>query len=670
MEPSINQVKVGLPVTMPHHQNRKRNDRRKHLSPLSLSSTLLVFTFIMLSHQTSAFLPTPPTLVNTPFTQMMQSMISHPVIQQTVRLQATKLYAIPTLDNWQIKNGSALGRISNHPNPGILDGEIVTTSQLKTNESQMKEGTTVVTASGSKYKLGKPKNAPSNTAQNNKNTKSSSSIRFGGFGGFNSKSSNSPGKTLPSPSKPLTKRGNARNPPVMDAWFISSRGELIGVVSGHPDRSITDGDVLTTSKLQESKSSLKEGDVVTTESGSAYSLGTKKKGFFNNYSSSESAESVGGTFKSSISQSVQEVKSTGKENGKKEQTFNPFGTFRLIKEAMTSAVSPAPASSTPASSTPASRKISPTQQEKARQRQLKDEFGINGKTLANGKYLLCDRGRRSTSGKSNIWSAYKADADGNPIGGKLTIKISTNFDSMTRENSNYNRVCSGLFPGRFVEKTEFLQVMDGFPAKEFDTSCALVIENGKKDLRAILNERGLRGFEGRAMRDAASAALQCIQAMHSSGVVWTDLKTENFVIVSDEIGNNGVLPGVKGIDLESAIERGRNPVDFSPEACPPEFASAFISGQGLTFKLDYSYDMWSYGMMLYELTTGRPYFDGKSPAQITMSLQYEFEPDLSAVSDDKLQDLIRQCLQYDPKKRPGVAQLLLHPYFLTSAFAW
>mmetsp|Transcript_1382 Transcript_1382/g.2518 ORF Transcript_1382/g.2518 Transcript_1382/m.2518 type:complete len:177 (+) Transcript_1382:303-833(+) len=176
------------------------------------------------------------------------------------------------------------------------------------------------------------------------------------------------------------------------------------------------------------------------------------------------------------------------------------------------------------------------------------------------------------------------------------------------------------------------------------------------------------------MRDAASAALQCIQAMHSSGIVWTDLKTENFVILSDEIGDNGYLPGVKGIDLESAMPRGSNPVDFSPEACPPEFAYAFISGEGLRFKLDYSYDIWSYGMMLYELTTGRSYFGNKTPAQITKSLQYtNFEADVSLVNDSKLRDLIGQCLQADPKKRPSVTQLLLHPYFLTSGvgpFGW
>mmetsp|Transcript_15130 Transcript_15130/g.22870 ORF Transcript_15130/g.22870 Transcript_15130/m.22870 type:complete len:621 (+) Transcript_15130:184-2046(+) len=613
------------------------------------SLTLVLTTLTMCPSHCGAFV--------TPINDLMRSMARatislQPLVPQlttsysrftnSIR-ESTRLYAIPTLDNWVINNkGEATGRVSNHPNPNIFDGEMVTTSPLQQkNVDLMKQGSTVVTASGSRYKLGKPKNAPamgrnfgraarnassaSATAEKPKPARSTPSMSFGGpanWGNFNN------GKAAP----------RAGKAPLMNDWFISFRGELIGVVSGHPNRSIADGDTLTTSKIEENRNSIKQGDIVTTANGSKYLLGTKKRGigsnFFKGGVSSESAEANGGTFNSGVKTSI------GLSN---------------------------------VSSSSSSSQLSPSKLEKQKAKNLKQTYGINGKTLANGKYLLCDRARRSTSGKSNIWSAYLSDKDGNPVGEKLTIKVSTNFDSMSREERNYNRVCSGLFPGRFVEKTEFLEDLDGYPAKEFETSCALVIENGRKDLRAILNERGGQGFEGRAMRDAASAALQCIQAMHSSGIVWTDLKTENFVVVSDEIGYNDNLPGVKGIDLESAIPKGKNPVDFSPEACPPEFATAFIAGEGLEFKLDYSYDIWSYGMMLYELTTGQPYFNNKTPAQITMSLQYEFTPDLSAVSDDKLRDLIRLCLQYNPKKRPGVTQLLLHPYFLSSGlgpFGW
>ena len=44
-----------------------------------------------------------------------------------------------------------------------------------------------------------------------------------------------------------------------------------------------------------------------------------------------------------------------------------------------------------------------------------------------------------------------------------------------------------------------------------------------------------QGLEGKALRDACSAAAQCVQAVHSSRLVyWTDLKPENFVVINDD----------------------------------------------------------------------------------------------------------------------------------------
>jgi len=128
---------------------------------------------------------------------------------------------------------------------------------------------------------------------------------------------------------------------------------------------------------------------------------------------------------------------------------------------------------------------------------------------------------------------------------------------------------------------------------------------------------------------------------------------------------------VKGIDLESAMPVGDNPVDYSPEACPPEFAAAFLEGEGPYFVLDPAYDVWSLGMLMLELSTGEGFFDGKTPAQITKWLRdCDNGIPLDNVDvDDRLRDLLRRCLQKDPKKRPNMAQVLLHPYFITSPFS-
>ena len=71
-------------------------------------------------------------------------------------------------------------------------------------------------------------------------------------------------------------------------------------------------------------------------------------------------------------------------------------------------------------------------------------------------------------------------------------------------------------------------------------------------------------------------------------------------------------------------------------------------------------------MLLYELRTRKSYFQGKGDSLITKTLSYLDKTDLSAVADDQLRDLINQCLRINPKKRPGNAQILLHPYFLTT----
>ena len=69
---------------------------------------------------------------------------------------------------------------------------------------------------------------------------------------------------------------------------------------------------------------------------------------------------------------------------------------------------------------------------------------------------------------------------------------------------------------------------------------------------------------------------------------------------------------IKAIDLESAMPVKKNPVDYSPEASPPEFALAYLTGDGTEFILEYSYDIWSLGMFLFELATGKPYFEGQA----------------------------------------------------------
>lgn len=404
-------------------------------------------------------------------------------------------------------------------------------------------------------------------------------------------------------------------------------GSIIGTVRDHP--SIDDGDVITTSPISDPDAA-KSQMVVETASGSKYRLLTPLLQPSNNKNVEQNLNNNGASVPA------------------------PNFSFRVFGAGETSSTSDSQAGSS--SSYPKLRS-GPAWKEAVAAYQLAQQFiGLDE------EFLLAGKPTKSTSGKSNIWEAYAADeaTGGLPKIGEpsVCIKVSSNMEAVSREYENYRKLSFlGIARGRFVKCHEFFPVA-GYD-KKFKNQCALVLERGSQDLKTFLTSRGK--LEGKELRDACMAAAQCVQALHNVGLVWTDLKTENFVVM----GENGE---VKGIDLESAMPVGDNPVDYSPEACPPEFAAAFLEGEGPYFVLDTSYDVWSLGMLMLELSTGEGFFDGNTPAQITKWLrdcEYGIPVDDIDV-DDRLKDLLRRCLQKDPKKRPNMAQILLHPYFITS----
>jgi len=461
-------------------------------------------------------------------------------------------------------------------------------------------------------------------------------------------------------------------PPVISNWRYSRDGTITGTVSNHP--TLDDGDQITTSPVRNVES-IVENSVVQTKSGSKYKLGTVAWGAVIPGVKAQKAREEEAKAKKAVLASAKKTASNAKP------LSNPFFSSSSIKKEV------AKPAKTPVA------EVSEIKQPSAAEirRLAKSTFSLTGTSISNPSnpkvtYLLSGKPRQSSGRAAKIWTAYTADPTNPDIPENfqdgdaskvqpITIKLSPDTERMLLENSNYDKVQSGLFSGRFVKKIEFIRTISSNDRSIDNKVSALVIECGQYDLKALLAARNGMPLKGRALRDAAAAAGQCIQAVHSSNLVWTDLKTENFVVVGndnlskevDDTNGSMGLPGVKGIDLESVINKGGNPIDYSPEACPPEFAKAFMEGEGSEFVLDYSYDMWSLGMMLYELSTGKAYFGKKSPSQVTKLLcSDDFQAELGDVTDAKLKDLIGKCLELDPRKRPDITGFLLHPYFITT----
>jgi serine/threonine protein kinase len=162
-----------------------------------------------------------------------------------------------------------------------------------------------------------------------------------------------------------------------------------------------------------------------------------------------------------------------------------------------------------------------------------------------------------------------------------------------------------------------------------------------ESLRSVLNR-----FGALSQKKATDLALQICSGLkeaHAQGIVHRDLKPENVMI--DGSGNLKLMDFGIARSMES-VTRQTGAMVGTPAYMAPEQ----VSGS----PIDYRTDIYSLGLMLYEMYTGKPAFSAENAIAVALKQMREDPPRPSEVEPSvpmAVERAILKCLEKAPEKR-------------------
>eukprot|EP00927_Polykrikos_kofoidii_P066049 TRINITY_DN61711_c0_g1_i1.p1 TRINITY_DN61711_c0_g1~~TRINITY_DN61711_c0_g1_i1.p1 ORF type:complete len:1024 (+),score=171.82 TRINITY_DN61711_c0_g1_i1:399-3074(+) len=187
----------------------------------------------------------------------------------------------------------------------------------------------------------------------------------------------------------------------------------------------------------------------------------------------------------------------------------------------------------------------------------------------------------------------------------------------------------------------------------------IVMEIGDMDLGTYLRKKQCLGFL--EIQTFWSQMLEAVAVIHQERIVHSDLKPGNFLLVRGKL---------KVIDFGIARQIANDTTNIIRESAVGTLS--YMAPEAVKQKMGRSSDIWSLGVILYQMVYGHPPFAHLEPMQrllklsdATLTIPFSENHRLSCHSEQtqaQLVEVLDRCLQRDPQRRSTLQELLAHPF--------
>ncbi|XP_053552562.1 dual specificity protein kinase TTK, partial [Bombina bombina] len=196
-----------------------------------------------------------------------------------------------------------------------------------------------------------------------------------------------------------------------------------------------------------------------------------------------------------------------------------------------------------------------------------------------------------------------------------------------------------------------------------DKHIYMVMECGNIDLNSWLRKK--KTINAWERKSYWKNMLEAVHTIHQHGIVHSDLKPANFLIVDGMLKlidfgiANQIQPDVTSIVKDSQV----GTINYMPPEAIKDNTSYADNGKHRS-KISPKGDVWSLGCILYCMTYGKTPFQHitNQIAKLHAILDPGYEIEVPDIPEKDLQDVLRKCLVRNPKERISIQELLMHPY--------